>query len=32
MKQTTEVVCQRNSAEAAQQNFVKLCSDEGHCV
>ena len=24
--------CQRNSSETAQQNFVKLCSDEGHNV
>ena len=29
MKDTTETVCQRNSPEAAQQNFVKLCSKEG---
>ena len=30
MKDTSEIVCQRNSFEAAQQNFVKLCSYEGH--
>ena len=24
MKDTTKTVCQRNSAETAQQNFVKL--------
>ena len=24
--------CQRNSSETAQQNFVKLCSYEGHNV
>ena len=29
MKDITETVCQRNSSEAAQQNFVKLCSYEG---
>ena len=22
--------CQRNSSETAQQNFMKLCSNEGH--
>ena len=31
MKDTTETVCQRNSTEA-QQNFRKLCSNEGHNV
>ena len=29
MKDTTETVRQRNSSEAAQQNFVKLCCYEG---
>ena len=29
MKDATEIVFQRNSSEAAQQNFVKLCSYEG---
>ena len=29
MKDSTETVCQRNSSETAQQNFVKLCSGEG---
>ena len=29
MKNTSETVCQRNSSEAAQQNFVKHCSYEG---
>ena len=24
--------CQRNSSETAQQNFMKLCSYEGHNV
>ena len=24
--------CQRNSSETAQQNFLKLCSNEGHNV
>ena len=28
MKDTTETVCQRNSSETAQQNFVILCSYE----
>ena len=32
MKDTSETVCQRNSSETAQQNFVKLCSYEGHNV
>ena len=32
MKETTETFCQRNSYEAAQQNFIKLCSYEGHNV
>ena len=32
MKDTTETVCKRNSSETAQQNFVKLCSYEGHNV
>ena len=32
MKDTTETVCQRNSSETAQQNFLKLCSNEGHNV
>ena len=32
MKDTTETVFEHNSAEAAQQNFVKLCSYEGHDV
>ena len=31
-KDTTETVCQCNSSEATQQNFVKLCSYEGHNV
>ena len=26
------IVCQRNSSETAQQNFLKLCSNEGHNV
>ena len=30
MKDTTDTACQRNSSETAQQNFVKLCSCEGH--
>ena len=30
MKDTTKTVCQRNSTETAQQNFLKLCSNEGH--
>ena len=30
MKDTIETVRQRNSSEAAQQNFLKLCSYEGH--
>ena len=30
MKDTTWTICQRNSSETAQQNFVKLCSCEGH--
>ena len=29
MEDTTETVCQRNSSEVTQQNFVKLCSYEG---
>ena len=32
MKDTTETVCQHNSDETAQQNFLKLCSNEGHNV
>ena len=32
MKDTTETVCQRTSSETAQQNFVKLCSYEGHTM
>ena len=28
----SESVCQRNSSETARQNFVKLCSYEGHTV
>ena len=32
IKDTTETVCQRNSSETAQQNFLKLCSNEGHNV
>ena len=32
MKDTTKTVCQRNSSETAQQNFLKLCSIEGHNV
>ena len=32
MKDTTDTVCQRNSSETAQQNFLKLCSNEGHNV
>ena len=31
-KDTTETVGQRNSSETAQQNLVKLCSNEGHNV
>ena len=27
-----ETVCQRNSSETAHQNFVKLCSCEGHTM
>ena len=29
---TTETGCQHNSSETAQQNFLKLCSCEGHNV
>ena len=32
IKFTTETVCQRISSETAQQNFVKLCSNERHNV
>ena len=32
MKETTETVCQHNSSETAQQNFVKLCSYEGQTM
>ena len=32
MKDTTETVLQHNSTETAQQNFIKLCSYEGHNV
>ena len=32
MKYTTDPVCQRNSYETARQNFLKLCSNEGHNV
>ena len=32
MKDTTETVCQHNFSETTQQNFLKLCSDEGHKV
>ena len=32
MKDTTETVRQCNSSETTQQNFVKLCSYEGHNV
>ena len=32
MKKATETVCQRNSSEADQQNFVKLCSYKGRNV
>ncbi|XP_078325935.1 uncharacterized protein LOC111122494 isoform X2 [Crassostrea virginica] len=32
IKDTTKTVCQHNSSETAQQNFLKLCSDEGHNV
>ena len=32
IKDTTETVCQRNSPETAQQNFLKLCCNEGHNV
>ena len=32
MKGTTETVCERNSSETAQHNFMKLCSYEGHTV
>ena len=30
MKDTTKTVCQRNSSETAQQNFLKLCSNKGY--
>ena len=29
---TTGTVCQHNSSETAQQNFLKLSSNEGHNV
>ena len=29
---TTETVCQRNSSETAQKNFLKLCSNKGYNV
>ena len=29
MKDTTETVCQGNSSDTAQQNYMKLCSYEG---
>ena len=29
MKNTNETVFQLNSSEVAQQNFVKICSNEG---
>ena len=32
MKDTTETFCQHNSTEATQQNFLKLCSNEGHNI
>ena len=32
IEDTTETVSQRNSSETAQQNFLKLCSNEGHNV
>ena len=32
MKDTTETVGQHNSTETVQQNYVKLCSYEGHNV
>ena len=32
MKDTTETVCQRNASETAQQNVMKLCSNERHNV
>ena len=32
MKDTTQTVCQRNSSETAQQNFLKLYGNEGHNV
>ena len=32
MKDTTESVGHHNSTETAQQNCVKLCSNEGHNV
>ena len=32
MKILLNTDCQRNSSETAQQNFVKLCSYEGHNV
>ena len=32
MKDTTETVCQHNSSETAQQNFLKLCGCEGHTM
>ena len=32
MNDTTETVGQHTSTETAQQNCVKLCSNEGHIV
>ena len=32
LNNTTETVCQCNSSEATQQNFMKLCSYEGHNI
>ena len=32
MKDPSETVCQRKSSETTQQNFLKLCSNEGHNV
>ena len=32
MKDTTKTVCQCNSSETTQQNFLKLCSNKGHNV
>ena len=32
MKDRTETICQHNSSETAQQNFLTLCSNDGHNV